>query len=164
MEKIKSDFLKRELGKYLLLALALLVCLGYLSWNSGTVKMLHVVVGVVAVISLGIARSLLAVRAACSELDDSGNFTLEREYLQEHPVYKVYQGEIHLLESYLVCRTRGKLLLIPTSHIQDAQELNLRSKGIKYAFVKIHMDNDKSYSIEAASETKEKILDWLARK
>ncbi|MBQ8560274.1 MAG: hypothetical protein IJ441_01670, partial [Spirochaetaceae bacterium] len=98
------------------------------------------------------------------ELDDSGRFTLEREYLQEHPVYKVYQGEIHLLESYLVCRTRGKLLLIPTSHIQDAQELNLRSKGIKYAFVKIHMDNDKSYSIEAASETKEKILDWLARK
>ena len=54
--------------------------------------------------------------------------------------------------------------MLRTSHIQDAQELNLRSKGIKYAFVKIHMDNDKSYSIEAASETKEKILDWLARK
>lgn len=120
MGKIKRDFLGKEFRRLSLCAVGLAVCLAILSRNysklAADLPLLFLAVAVM--IGLAALRSFFYARAAIGALTDMEIYLLEKEYAAPHLVYRVWQGEMHLLKNFIVCRNRGRLLLIPIHKIE----------------------------------------------
>lgn len=149
MGKIKKDFMLKELSKLLLCALGLAVCLlvlmRYYSKLAPYKPLLFL--GIVAMIGLAALRSAMQARAATSNLTDVDTYSLEKEYTVPHPVYKVWQGEIHLMKDFIVCRSRGRLIFISIHNIERVERRSDRIGMRKIPFAKFIMNSGQTISV-----------------
>ena len=169
MGKIKKDFMLKELSKFVLYAIGLAVCafvlLRYSPKLASSQPML--LLGIVAIIALGALRSVMLARSATSNLTDNDTYLLDKEYTASHPVYKVWQGEIHLMQSFIVCRNRGRLLFIPIHKIERVEHRFDRIGMRKIPFAKFIMDTNQSIAIGFSpnhSKDSEAVFAWLAER
>lgn len=169
MGKIKKDFMLKELSRLLLCAIGLGVCLFVLlrySSKMASYKPL-LLLGIVAIIALAALRSVMLARSATSNLTDNDTYLLDKEYTVSHPVYKVWQGEIHLMQSFIVCRNRGRLLFIPIHKIERVEHRFNRIGMRKIPFAKFIMETNQSIAIGFSpnhSKDSEAVFAWLAER
>ena len=169
MGKIKKDFMFKELQRQALCAAGLVVCLLVLLRYYARLApyQLLLLLGVIAVVGLGALRSVVLARAATSDLTDLDTYTLEKEYTAAHPVYKVWQGEIHLMKSFLVCRNRGRLLFIPLHSVERVERRFDRIGMRRLPFAKFIMDSGRSVSVgfsPSHAKDSEAVFTWLAER
>lgn len=120
VRKIKRDFMRSELRRLALCAAGLAACLLVLLRYGSRLAFRQPLplLGIAAVIALAALRSALQAHAAVSALTDHDEYLLEKEYTAPHPIYRVWQGEIHMMRSFIVCRNRGRLLFIPVDIVK----------------------------------------------
>lgn len=169
MGKIKKDFMMKELRRLLLCAIGFAVC-SLVLWRCypklASCKLL-LLLGIVAILAFAALRSAIQARAAISHLTDNDIYLLDQEYTASHPVYKVWQGEIHLLQSFIVCRNRGRLLFIPIHKIERVERRFDRVGMQKIPFAKFIMDTDRSIAIGFSTnhaKDSEAVFAWLAKR
>ncbi len=168
MGKIKKDFMLKELSKFVLYAIGLAVCaFVLLRYSPKLASYQMLLLGIVAIIALGALRSVMLARSATSNLTDNDTYLLDKEYTASHPVYKVWQGEIHLMQSFIVCRNRGRLLFIPIHKIERVEHRFDRIGMRKIPFAKFIMDTNQSIAIGFSpnhSKDSEAVFAWLAER
>lgn len=169
MEQIKKDFMLKELHKLLLCAIGLAVCAVVLLWYSPTLALYQplLLLGIVAIIALAAVRSAMLARSATSNLTDNDTYLLDKEYPAPHPVYKVWQGEMHLMPNFIVCRNRGRLLFIPMHKIERVEHRFDRAGMRKIPFAKFVMDTNQSIAIGFSPnhpKDSEAVFSWLAER
>lgn len=149
MGEIKRDFLVRELGRLALCAAGFAVCLLVLLryWSRGRDQLPLLLAGIAAVLGLSALRTAVQAHISTRSLNDDGICLLEREYAAPHPVCRVWQGEIHLLPSIIVCRSRGRLLFLPVDRIERVEERFDRIGLRKVPVAKFVMDTGQTVSI-----------------
>ena len=109
----------------------------------------------------------MLARTVIGGLTDSDIYLLEKEYLADHPVYRVWQGEINLLPSFIVCRNRGRLLFIPLHKIERVERRFDRIGMRKVPFAKFILDTSQSISIGFSpnhAKDSEAVYTWLAER
>lgn len=169
MRKIKEDFMLKELRRLVLCAAGLVACsLVLLRYYSKLAPCLPLLLfGIAAIIGLAGLRSAILVRIAASNLTDNDIYLLEKEYTASHPVYKVWQGEIHLMQSFIVCRNRGRLFFIPIHKIIRVERRFDRIGMQKIPFAKFVMDTDQSIAVGFSpnhSKDSEAVFAWLIKR
>ncbi len=169
MGKIKKDFMLKELGRFVLCAIGLLVCslilLRYYSKLASYQP--YLLLSIVAIIALAALRSAMQAHIATNKLTDNDAYTLEKEYTASHPIYKVWQGEIHLMQNYIVCRNRGRLILIPVHKIERVEHRFDRIGMQRIPFAKFIIDTDQSIAIGFSpnhSKDSEAVFEWLEKR
>lgn len=166
MGKIIKDFMLKELNRLLFCAIGLVICLIVLLRYSPMLAAykLYLFAGIAAIIALAALRSAIHARAAASNLTDNDEYMLGNEYNESHPIYKVWQGEIHLMQNYIVCRNRSRLLFIPIHKIERVEHRFDRAGMQKIPFAKFVMDNGQSISIGFSpnhAKDSEPVFAWL---
>lgn len=169
MKAIKRDYMRKELRRLALCAAGLFACLGVLSWCYPRLAALQPLplLGVTAVIALAALRAAVQARAGVQALTDTDAYSLEREYAAPHPVYKVWQGEMHLMQNFIVCRNRGRLMVIPIHKIEQAERRFDRMGVRKVPYVKFTLDTGRSISIGfpvTVSKDDEAVFLWLTKR
>lgn len=169
MGKIKKDFMLKELSRLLLCALGLAVCLLVLLRYYAKLAPYRplLFLGIAAIIALAALRSAAQARAAVSNLTDVDVYTLEKEYAASHPIYKVWQGEIHLMPGFIVCRNRGRLLLIPIHHIERVERRFDRIGMRRIPFAKFIMNSGQPIAVGFSPnhvKDSEAVFAWLAER
>lgn len=167
MSKIKRDFLRRELGRLALCAAGFAVCLLVLLryWPRGRDFLPLLLAGIAAILVLAALRSAVLAHISTRSLNDGDICILEREYAVPHPVYRVWQGEIHLLPGIIVCRNRGRLLFLPVDRIERVEERTERVGVQRVPFAKFIMDTGRTVSIGFSPRHPEDsgpVFAWLA--
>lgn len=169
MGKIKKDFMLKELSRLVLCTIGLVICsfvlLRYYSKLASYQPFLFL--GIAVIIALAALRSAMLARAATNNLTDNDTYLLDKEYTVSHPIYKVWQGEIHLLQSFIVCRNRGRLLFIPIHKIERVEHRFDRIGMQRIPFAKFIMDTDQSIAIGFSpnhSKDSEAVFAWLVKR
>ena len=167
MEKIKKDFILGEFRRLALCAAGFAICLFILMRFSPQLAAYQPLpwLAVAAILVLAGLRSVMLARTGIGGLTDSDIYLLEKEYLADHPVYRVWQGEIHLLPSFIVCRNRGRLLFIPLHKIERVERRFDRIGMRKVPFAKFILDTSQSISIGFSpnhAKDSEAVYTWLA--
>lgn len=166
MKKIKRDFIFKEFRRLALCAAGFAVCMFvlFMCYPEFSSIQKPFVLGAIAVIVLSALRSLMQVYLSTRDFTDSDCYLLEKEYTSPHPVYKVWQGEMHMMQSFIVCRNRGRLFVMPIHEIEKA-ERHFNTIGMrKIPVVKFIMDTDHSVSIGFSvnrPKDGEAIFEWL---
>ncbi|MCI9456028.1 MAG: hypothetical protein HFE44_03500 [Oscillospiraceae bacterium] len=169
MEKIKKDFILGEFRRLALCAAGFAICLFILMRFSPQLAAYQPLpwLAVAAILVLAGLRSVMLARTGIGGLTDSDIYLLEKEYLADHPVYRVWQGEIHLLPSFIVCRNRGRLLFIPLHKIERVERRFDRIGMRKVPFAKFILDTSQSISIGFSpnhAKDSEAVYTWLAER
>lgn len=167
MKKVLRDFMWKEARRLALCGLGLAACLLVLARCSPGLasRRLWLALGIPAVIGLAALRSALLARAGAGGLTDQDIYLLEREYAGPHPVYRVWQGEVHLTESFLICRSRGRLLFLPLHRIERVERRFNRTAIGRIPLARFILDNGKSVAIGFSpnhSRDSEAVFLWLA--
>lgn len=167
MKRIKRDFLRGELRRLVLCAGGFAACLLVLLrfWPRGRALLPLLAAGIAAVLALAALRAAVRAGTGTRDLNDGDVCLLEREYAAPHPVCRVWQGEIHLLPSIIVCRSRGRLLFLPVDRIERAEERFERVGLRKVPLAKFVMDTGKTVSIGFSPRHPEDsgpVFAWLA--
>lgn len=167
MSKIKGDFLRGELSRLALCAAGFAVCLLVLLrfWPRGRDLLPQLTAGIAAILVLAALRAAVQVHISMRSLNDGDICLLEREYAAPHPVYRVWQGEIHLLPGIIVCRSRGRLLFLPVDRIERVEERTDRVGLQRVPFAKFVMDTGQAVSIGFSPRHPEDsgpVFAWLA--
>lgn len=168
MREIKRDFLRRELGRLALCAAGFAICLLVLLrfWPRGKELLPLLLAGIAVVLGLAALRTAVQVHISTRALNDSDICLLEREYAAPHPVYRVWQGEIHLLPSIIVCRNRGRLLFLPVDRIERVEERASRAGLQRVPLAKFVLDSGQTVSIGFSPRHPEDsgpVFTWLTR-
>ncbi len=166
MGKIKKDFLRGELRRLVLCAAGLVLCLLILLRCYPKLASYQPLplLGIPAIIGLSALRPAMQSRAAIGSLTDTDRYFLEREYPASHPTYKVWQGEIHLLRSFIVCRNRGRLLFIPIHKIERAEHRFEHAGMWKIPSITFILDTGQSIAIgfsPSHPKDSEAVFTWL---
>ena len=169
MRKLKLDFIAGELRRIALCAVGFVLCLLILSrfYQEFASLRLPLLLGAAAVIALAALRAAMQLRAGMNGLNDSDVYVLEKEYQAPHPVYKVWQGDIHLLPSFIVCRNRGRLLLLPLHRIEKVEERFDRTAAGRIPFMRCTLDAGKSLSIgfsPSRPQDSDAVFAWLTQR
>ncbi len=166
MKIIKRDFMLRELHRLAVCTAGFAVCL-FILFKYGIKSFpmqIMLLSAVAAVIVLAVIRTVIQLHISTYALNDNDIYLLEKEYSAKHPVCKVWQGEMHLMQSFIVCRSRGRLLFIPLHNVERAEERFDRIGMKRVPFVRFIMDTDKSVSVGFPlrySNDNEKVFSWL---
>ena len=166
MGKIKKDFLRGELRRLVLCAAGLVLCRLILLRCYPKLASYQPLplLGIPAIIGLSALRPAMHSRAAIGSLTDTDRYFLEREYPASHPTYKVWQGEIHLLRSFIVCRNRGRLLFIPIHKIERAEHRFEHAGMWKIPSITFILDTGQSIAIgfsPSHPKDSEAVFTWL---
>lgn len=167
MRQIKGDFLRREMGRLALCAAGFAICLLVLlrCWPQGRDMLPLLLAGIAAVLGLAALRPAVQMHISTRSLNDGDICLLEREYAAPHPVCRVWQGEIHLLPSIIVCRSRGRLLLLPVDRIERVEERFDRVGLRRVPLAKFVMDTGQTVFIGFSPRHPEDsgpVFAWLA--
>ena len=149
MKRIKKDFILGELRRLGLCAAGLAVCLLVLSrfYDKFSDYGLLLFLGVIAVIALASLRTYVIANEALRELTNDDEFLLDNEYAESHQTYKVWQGEIHIMNSFILCRSAGRLTIIPINRIERIERSFDRTGIKKVPFARFITESDKSIKI-----------------
>lgn len=149
MKKIKMDYLLGELRRLGLCAAGIVVCLLVLSryYDKLSDYRLQLFLGVIAVIAFVALRTYVIAREAFRELTNDDEYLIEKEYAESHQTYKVWQGEMHIMPSFILCRNRGRLIFIPINRIERIERRFDRTDIKKVPFARFIMDSDRSIKI-----------------
>ncbi len=169
MDKVKKDFIQKELSRFGILALVFAVCFLVLLRFASNLAPYQplLLLGMAAIIALGALRSLVLAHSAMGNLTGHDTYLLDKEYTAPHPVYKVWQGEIHLMQSFIVCRNRGRLLFIPIHNMERVECRFNRTAMGKVPFAKFIMDTGKTFTIDfLPNRPKESqaIFEWITKR
>lgn len=131
MEHIISDYLSKERRDMVLLTALLAIAIG------GAIPTAHISPLFLLLLPLFVVcfavrvhrRALEGVQAIASRPEE-WKVRMEEEYAAEHLSCKAAYGEIHLLDSCLVCRHKRRLLLLPMDRLVSVRK-NHRLVGIK---------------------------------
>mgnify|MGYP006957493881 CR=1 FL=1 len=167
MGKIQRDFLRGELRRLALCAAGFVLCLLVLlrCWSGGKERLPLLLAGIGAVLGLAALRAAAQAHAGQRELNDGDILLLEREYAAPHPVYRVWQGEIHLLPGILVCRSGGRLLFLPVDRSERGEERIDRIGLRRLPAMKFVMDTGRTVSIGCSPrhpEDARAVFAWFA--
>lgn len=166
MNRIKRDFIVRQMRMLLGYMVLMSFALGYLvvyARVSPLVFALPVLIMAVFVVRMQIQAGG-SFRRDCGQYSELWQERVEKEYDAPHPVYKVAYGEIHLLDTCLVSRNKGRLIFIPMEQIVRVEERFFYVSVKKVPVLKFRLDTDKTVSIEfSAARTKDggAVLAWL---
>lgn len=174
VDKIKQNYIKNEIKRLGFIAILFAICLCVLGLNPEVKHsyLLYFVAFVVAVLVFGIVRSVFLYHNEINKLNDIDIYTLEKEYNTEHQVYKVNQGEMHLLLSYIVSWDRGFIHFIPIHKIEKAIFYITKHK-IEWVIpvgtsimLKFYMQNGEKINVDLTfhKKEKEKISEWIDEK
>lgn len=169
MRKIQIDFMRREMRRLALCAAGFAACLAVL-WRcapDSASRWPMLALGAAAVLLLAVMRFAARLRAATSGLAVFDADDLEREYAAPHPVCRVWQGELHLMPDILVCRSRGRLLLLPVHEIERVERRFDRVGLRKIPAARFVMDTDRTVRISfspACPEEGARAFAWLAER
>lgn len=89
------------------------------------------------------------------------------DFQEPHPVYRLFTGEVHLLSDFLLCRSGGRLFVIPMEEISKMRKIQYSgSYGLTRNLI-IQTDTAKRYQLEFAGKHKkelEQVVQWVQRK
>lgn len=92
---------------------------------------------------------------------------LQEDFQEEHPVYKLATGEVHLLSDSLLYRQGGRLFLLPLEEATRMKKVQYKkSYGLSTSLI-ITTDTMKTYDMEFFGKHQkeiEKVMDWIQRK
>ena len=166
MNKIKRDFIAGELRSLAVLMAMMAVALGYIVFYARISPLAFALVPIIVTAFVLRMRGQAAgsFERACGQYSELWRERLEKEYGSPHPVYKVAYGELHLLDTCLVCRNKRRLIFIPTEQIVKVEK-RFHSVGVKKVpLLKFGLDTDKVVDIEFSAghtENGEAVLSWL---
>lgn len=158
MNKIRRDFIVRQLRMLAVFMAMMAVALGYIIFYAGISPLAFALIPLIVIaFVLRMQRQVSgSFRRGCGQYSELWKDRLEKEYGSPHPVYKVAYGEIHLLDTCLVCRNKGRLIFIPMEQIVRVEERFFYVSVKKVPLLKFSLDTDKTVSIEfSAGRTKD---------
>ena len=166
MGKIKRDFILKEFRRLAFFAVGFIICIFVLfkCYSGFSLIQKPLVLVVIAILVLSILRSAAQVYLSMRDFNDNDSYLLEKEYAAPHPVYKIWQGEIHLMQNFIVCRNRGRLFVIIIHQIEKAERYFNIIGMRKIPVVKFIMDTDRSVSIGFLlnhPDDGEAVFEWL---
>lgn len=169
MSVVLRDFYCRELVSLFFLLLAQAALIGLLIWLGAVPSLLLLwipLLGTLAVVRM-LTQSTAGFRKAFRQLPPLLQERLDRFYVGEHPRYRIYQGELHLLPDCLVCRSRRMLLLIPLEELRRVRTVAYSGRNSMIRDLRLTMQSGKTYRIEfwgSQRERIEQIVNWLSSK
>ena len=90
--------------------------------------------------------------------------TVEEEYGAGHPIYKVSYGEIHLMNTCVICRNKRRLILIPVMEVVRLEEY-VRLVGVKRVpLLRFTMDEGKPLEVDFSArhcKDGEEVVSWF---
>ncbi len=169
MRKLQRDFLLGEWRRLALCAVGFLACVLILMRFSPKLapRLPLLLAAIAAILAFAALRSAILARRAIGGLTDVALYTLENEYAAPHPVGRLWQGEIHLLHSFVVCRSRGRLLILPIHRIARVEHRFDRIGMQKLPFAKFVLDNGQTLSVGFAPShpaDSDAVFAWLAKR
>lgn len=169
MNKIKRDFIAKELLSLLGLMVLMAIALGYIIFYVKITPAAFLLLPLI-VIAFCLRMSASAsgsIKRVCARYSELWQERVGSQYAAPHPVYRVAYGEIHLLDACIVCRNKRRLILIPTEEIIRVEE-RFRSVGVKKVpLLLFRLDTDKTIDIDfSASRVRdgEAVLAWLTQR
>ncbi len=166
MQKIKRDFVLRELFSLLCLMALMAACILYLILYTGITPGLLLFLPLLAAAFLlrMLRQAATSFQLCCGVRSESWQERMGEEYAAAHPVYKTAYGEIHLLESCLVCRCKRRLLFIPTDEILKVQARFRLVGARRIPVLKFTMESGKSPEVDFSArrpQDGQAVLSWL---
>lgn len=169
MDKIKRDFVAKELRSLAGLMVMMAVALGYIIFYVRISPLAFALIPLI--ITVFVLRMQMQVsgsfRRTCGQYSELWQEQVAREYNSPHPVYKVAYGELHLLNTCLVCRNKRRLIFIPTEQIVKVEE-RFHYVGVKKVpLLNFRLDTDKTADIEFSAGHTENggaVLSWLTER
>lgn len=166
MQKMKRDFIVRELSSLMLLLALMAACMLYLIlYVKITPGILLFIPLLAAVFVLRMSRqAAVSFIQCCGVRSESWQEQVGEEYVAAHPVYRVAYGEIHLLKSCLVCRCKRRLLFLPADEILEVQA-RFRLVGVRRVPVlTFTMENGRNLEVDFSArhpQDGQAVIDWL---
>lgn len=87
---------------------------------------------------------------------------ITNEFAAAHPIYRLFNGEVHLLPSCLICRQRGRLALILIEQIVSAEAISYSQTMHLTKTLVLKMKTGKTYQLEFTVGHKKDLLSVLA--
>lgn len=166
---IGSLFYREEIKRIVLCGILMLLPLGYLVFCAEQPIYILLISPIVVLIAL-IIMLLVGKRKfnkAVSTLGEYQKERIEEEFMQSHCVYKLFSGEVHLLEDYLVCRSNGRLFLIDIEDIESVRTIKTsQTYGLVNTLI-IKTNKDKSFKLEFAGTNQKnslEVIEWITQK
>lgn len=169
MNRIQRDFAVRELRSLAGLMVLMAVVLGYIVFYVRISPLAFALIPLIVIAFVLRMRRQASVsfQRDCGQYSELWQDRLEKEYGLPHPVYKVAYGEIHLLDTCLVCRNKRRLVFIPMEQIVKVEERFFHVSVKKVPLLRFSLDTDKTVNIEfSAGRTKDgaAVLSWLTER
>lgn len=166
MKEIRGDYIARELRDMALLTAMLAAAIGVAIPTAYISPLFLLLIPLFAVWFLvRVYRRAAKGLAEVSARPGEWKARVGREYHEEHLTYRVAYGEIHLLESCLVCRHKRRLLLIPIDELVSVSK-DYRLVGVKsVSTLYLRCAGGRRHTLEFSAfhaENGEFVYAWLA--
>ena len=169
MNKIKRDFVAKELRSLAVLMVMMAIALGYIIFyvRISPLAFLLIPLIIIAFVLRMQRQAAGSFGRTCGQYSELWQERVEKEYASPHPVYKVAYGELHLLNTCLVCRNKRRLIFIPMEQVVRVEE-RFYYVGVKQVpLLKFRLDTDKTIDVEFSAghpKNGEAVLTWLTER
>lgn len=169
MKNIKKDFIIKEVRSLAIYMALFAVALAYIIFYVRISPLLFLIIPVImiAFVMRMCGQVTSAFQSSCGQYSDNWKEQVEREYSAAHPIYKVAYGEVHLMETCVVCRNKRRLIFIPPEQIMKIEE-RVRLVGVKRVpLLKFTMDSGKTLELDFSvghCEDGENVVLWFAKR
>ena len=166
MQRIKRDFIAKELSSLALLLALMVPLFAYLVFYADVSPLLFCILPLLAAAFAArmCRQAASSLQGCCGVRSESWQERVEAEYEAAHPICKVAYGELHLMETCLVCRSKRRLLFLPTDEIMGVEE-RFRLVGAKRVpLLKFTLESGKKLEIDFSVRQPldgQKALCWL---
>ena len=92
---------------------------------------------------------------------------LLRDFQQPHPIVRISSGEAHLLPDSLICRSNGRLTLIPLEEVVAVSDRHPRKTYGVVRSLTVQVASGRKYHLDFAGFRKRDlplVLDWIRGK
>lgn len=166
MSAIRGDYIAKELRDMVLLTLLVAVAVGAAIPTADISPLFLLLIPLFAAWFL--IRMFRRAGVGMKEADawsEAQRARVGQEYQEEHLTYRVAYGEIHLLESCVVCRHKRRLLLIPVDELMSVSK-DYRLMGVKrVSMLYLKCSGGRRYTLDFSalhSKNGEFVYAWLA--
>ena len=168
-ESIVGNFLKQETKRLVIGLCVESILLGYIIWAGNFSPKWFLLLAGLAVL-LFVKMLTVGVRKFRKELEKMSDIWEERiqqDFENPHPIYKIFQGEIHLLPQWLIFRKGGLLHLVPLETVETVRTFRpTKTYGMVDTLV-LKTDTMKTYKIEFFGRQQKRIhdvMEWVRLK
>lgn len=165
---IIDDFYSKEIKRLFTIMLIQTVLCTYLIWWSGSLLFACFLLGFfILLIYILIVKGTNRFYQVYNGYSLFRQEQLQEDFQEEHPVYKIAAGEVHLLSDSLLYRRGGRLFLMPLETAEKMQTRKYRNTYNLSTSLVITTDTMETYDMEflgSHQKEAEKVMDWIQRK